>query len=129
MSAKQKKAGDLQGVLAWHGSVGSEGTGEESNVIVLVTGNLGESPSDPVWVTGSSKVLLGELGKSVGANDQIWFLKGKKGKLTRTCSRGARGSRRTGGQWCHRYRCFRTWLVGRWGRRWAWPWRPWRRRG
>ena len=59
---------DLQRVLAWHGSVGSESSGEESNVVVLVTGDLGESSSDPARVTSGSKVLFRELSKCVGAD-------------------------------------------------------------
>lgn len=47
-------------------------------MIVLVAGNLGESSSDPSRVTGGSKVLLRELGKSIGAGCQLHFYSGKE---------------------------------------------------
>jgi hypothetical protein len=62
---------DIQRVGALLGSTISEGTREESNVVVLVAGNLRESSSNPVWVTGGGKVLGRELGKCVGAVYQL----------------------------------------------------------
>ena len=47
MSHDSTKTGNAQLVLAWHGSVGSESSGEESNVVVIVTSDLGVSSSDP----------------------------------------------------------------------------------
>ena len=46
-------------------------------MVVLVAGDLSVSSSDPRWVAGSGKVILGELGKSVLADRQSSLLKQK----------------------------------------------------
>jgi hypothetical protein len=61
---------DLQRVLALLSGILSKSSRKKGNVVVLVTGNLRESSSDPARVASGSKVLLGELGKSVGADCQ-----------------------------------------------------------
>ena len=48
------------------GSV-SKSASKEGDVGLLVLGDLGKTSSDPVLVTGSAEVILGELSKSVGA--------------------------------------------------------------
>lgn len=42
-------------------------------MIVLVTGDLSVSSSDPVRVTGGGEVLSGELTKGIGADGQFAF--------------------------------------------------------
>lgn len=54
-------------VLASGDRIVSESTGEESDVVRLVSGDLGVSSSDPRRVTGGGKVGIGELAEGIGA--------------------------------------------------------------
>ena len=44
-----------------------KGTRDEGDVVGLVSTDLGDSASNPVWETGIGEIALGEVGKSIGA--------------------------------------------------------------